>query len=239
MESMEGLRKKVGRDYVKLYWRRIFKRKISIYLTWFLIQTPITPNQVTFLMLITGLISAWFFTKGIYFYSLIAIFFLTLSSFLDACDGEVARYRNKYSSNGTYLDLMVHIIVDPLIILSIAIGIYLNNPSPIPNYVFLILGFLGMYGLLMSSIVKLKRYELYVTSGEIEKLKKVHKEIIPPDTNNIKREITEFIKIHKILNIVFFFGIFNLLSYLTIIYAIIFPLQAVINFISIFKSKKL
>src|SRR3989338_8130703 len=56
------------------YWRDKFLRGVSIYITKPLLYTGITPNQITWAMLIIGLISTVFYGVGGYFYSLIGLF---------------------------------------------------------------------------------------------------------------------------------------------------------------------
>jgi len=232
MKSIKGLRKICQNDYNRLYWRRIVRRKFSIYFTWFLIHTSITANQVTLLMFSFGIIASLFFIKGGYLPSLFAILLLHLMSILDACDGEISKYRKTSSLKGSYFDLMFHIFIDPLIIFSISLGVYFNTSFNL-SYLFLIFGFFGMYGLLMSNLTKLKRYEIYMDQNKIKELKEISDRITNnPIKNHFKRESSEFLKVHEIFNIIFLFGIFNLLSIVILIYGIVLPIKTINNFIN-------
>lgn len=86
-------------------------RQVSIYLTWLLVQTPITANQVTFLFLIIGLGGAVLLGLGEYHWTIIGVLFLQFHVLLDYSDGEVARYRGTTSRLGHFLDLNFHQVV--------------------------------------------------------------------------------------------------------------------------------
>jgi CDP-alcohol phosphatidyltransferase-like enzyme len=101
-------------------------RKVSIYLTWILVHLPISANQVSLLMIITGLCSSVLFACN---YLIAAIFTLQICILLDFCDGEVARYRNQHSIEGMYLDQIFHFCVHPSIFAGIAIGVNNIHPS--------------------------------------------------------------------------------------------------------------
>lgn len=87
-------------------------RQLSYRLTPILLKTPITPNQVTVLSLLFGLMCAVCFMMGNYLFGIIGAVFLTTSYTLDNCDGEVARIKNMSSEFGAKLDDMVDWTVD-------------------------------------------------------------------------------------------------------------------------------
>ncbi len=217
--------------------KRKFFNHISIYLTKVLLYTPITANQVTFLMLILGLISVVFFMKGQYIYSLVGVLFYNLYILFDWCDGEVARYSKVYSFGGSYLDYMAHTIVNPLIILCIALGAYFNNPLPIPDYIFLIAGFSGAYSFMINQFARLKKYEMYLDKGKVKKLIKLQKRFKKGHENKIKKIFHNFFRL-EMFGAIVFFGILNLLPYLALIYGIILPIMAFSRFYSEFKQEK-
>ena len=70
---------------------RYIIRKISGFISGFLSRTPVTPNQVTIISLILGIISGIFFSLGEYTYTIMAGLLYFLSTVFDQCDGEVAR----------------------------------------------------------------------------------------------------------------------------------------------------
>lgn len=115
-----------------LYTR--FIRHLSIYITWLLLHTSITANQVTVLQIIAGIAGAICLAAN----RLIpGIILLQLGYILDCVDGEVARYRRNPSLSGVSLDMAGHFIVTPLMYFGFALGIYLKTHI----LLFLILGF--------------------------------------------------------------------------------------------------
>jgi phosphatidylglycerophosphate synthase len=238
MVSIAELKVKCGVKYGTCPWRTEFARKISIYFTWFFIKTPITPNQITFIMFMLGLASAVLFMFGNYWLSLAAVLSLLLAFMLDHSDGEVARYKNLFSFKGVYLDLMQHAIVNPLIVLGIAIGAYFGDFVYFDNFIFLILGFLGAFGLMIINFAKLKKYEAYINYKKYEELKKLYDGILEseePKGSKIKNEILKLFHV-SIFDAIFIFTVLDILPYLTIFYGALYPLYAVKKFYSEFKS---
>lgn len=221
MESLKELKEKYGGS--EPTWRIKLVRKVSIRLTWLLLHTPITGNQVTFFMFVFGLFSAICFMFGNYYLNLLGILYFHISIILDGSDGQVARYRKEVSSKGVYYDLMHHIIVNPLIILGIGIGAYFNNSLPIPNKIFLYFGIIGAYFLIMNSVIVLKKYESSIKTSNFKEIRKVYKNLCNDRKSN---EIRDFFQI-KIFNAIFFFGILNLLPFLVLIYGIAIPLMTI------------
>ena len=102
-------------------------RHLSSLLTPFLLKVLITPNQITSLSLIFGLLSAIFFSLGEYNTGVIGALFLILSYTLDNCDGEVARIKNLSSDFGAKFDDMVDWIVDASFFIALGYGTSQSN----------------------------------------------------------------------------------------------------------------
>lgn len=101
----------------------LYLRRISPYLTRILLPTGITPNGVTYLMILTGIsISLAFSLPGVVGV-LLALFLSQLQMLFDCVDGEIARWREKFSPAGIFLDKVGHYFAEALI--PIAIGLRL------------------------------------------------------------------------------------------------------------------
>ncbi len=87
-------------------------RHLSYRLTPILLKTPITPNQITTISLLLGLICAVCFTQGNWIAGVIGGLLLVASYTFDNCDGEIARLKNMSSEFGAKLDDMSDWIVD-------------------------------------------------------------------------------------------------------------------------------
>ena len=101
-------------------WHYIIHRKISIYITWCFLHTGIKANHVTLLSFVFGLLgcsalllfSGWYVVVG---FALFYLYFL-----FDKVDGEIARYRNERSLLGVCLDYIGHMVIPPLVPISVA-----------------------------------------------------------------------------------------------------------------------
>lgn len=95
------------------------QRGPSIYITWFLIKTPIKPNTISAFNLLVGLAAVYSVTQLNFWWQLAGILLLYLNLLLDKVDGEVARYKNIYSLRGVYLDEINHYAIPPLFFLGL------------------------------------------------------------------------------------------------------------------------
>jgi phosphatidylglycerophosphate synthase len=98
-----SLRKTVEGDGVIAYY---FQRKISRIFTRLLINTRVTPNQVTLIAMGWGLVAAAFASVGGYVAGLIAGFCFWNNLTFDCVDGEMARLRLEGSHLGEWLDTL-------------------------------------------------------------------------------------------------------------------------------------
>jgi len=238
MESIKELEKKCGAKY-GVSWADDLRMKLSIHFTRIILYTHLTPNQLTTLGLILGILSSVFFARGEYFYSLIGILFLNISVFLDWIDGSVARYKKMCSLRGYYLDILAYEIVTPLIIIGLSIGAYFNNLFGIPGLVYLITGLFAAFSIMINSGVKYSKYRLYIKSKDFPGLERYIKEDIEHTRegkkgfkNKTKEFIKEFFRVCRSFNAIFFFGVFNLLPILVLIYGILFSFNTFKNIIN-------
>jgi len=128
---------------------RYIIRKISGFISGFLIRTPITPNQITIISLILGIISGVFFSFGEYTYTITAGLLYFLSTVFDQCDGEVARLKQMETEFGRKLDIIVDAIVNAVIVIGITIAVYVKMGS----ILIIIAGFLAMTGITVSLLL--------------------------------------------------------------------------------------
>lgn len=90
---------------------RHFNRKCSKWITRALLQTPLTPNGVTVLAALVGLLSGAVFALGGYAAGIGGALLFQLSAILDCCDGEVARLKFMESPFGEQLDVALDNVV--------------------------------------------------------------------------------------------------------------------------------
>ncbi len=85
-------------------------------------DTPITPNHLTTVRLLTGIAAIAAFASG--FWPNLAAILLALSNLLDHTDGELARLTGKSSRAGHVFDLISDAIVHVTLFVSIGIGLW-------------------------------------------------------------------------------------------------------------------
>jgi phosphatidylglycerophosphate synthase len=99
-------------DFISNY----FYQQISFLITKNIYKTEITPNQITVLSLIFGLLSSFFIY---YHYIVSGIIFLNISFILDCVDGQLARVKHMQSDFGMWLDNISDRVVENSVILAV------------------------------------------------------------------------------------------------------------------------
>lgn len=93
---------------------------ISPLLTRLFVKTEITPNMVTVLMMVTGVIGAGLFALPLIGCKVCGIMFIHLWYVLDCSDGETARITKQFSKFGKEIDYVAHVVNHPLFNLAFA-----------------------------------------------------------------------------------------------------------------------
>ena len=142
MESWKEFSKKIEKDQTDLkadWYGRFFVWKISAPITYLLVRTPISANQVTVIQEIIGTIGAIMLAVPSIKIMLLGIFLIQFGFILDCVDGEVARYKGQSSVRGVFLDLIGHQIVIPFYIFFTSLGVFIRTGQ----IDALVVGFLG------------------------------------------------------------------------------------------------
>lgn len=187
-----------------------FNRKISTLISRYLVNTPITPNIISFTILVMSIPTFLLLAEGIYPWLIFGGLLIQLMSILDGVDGEIARMKFRGSSWGGFLDANLDKYVDTAVVAGMTLG-YLKVTGDfwiIPISLFLIFG-LGLDGYMPN--------KFQVITGE--KLKFSMLKII-----NIKRDTRLLIlSLGAILNLI-------LLSFITLL--VFYHLKVFIRLIS-------
>ncbi len=124
-----------------------FERKISLFFSRRLSMTRVTPNSMTVISALVGILGAYFFMFSEKWYNVFGALFFWLHSVLDGCDGELARLKFLESRFGGILDFWSDNLVHAAIFSGIAYGAYRSHGQ----ILFLGLGFLAVLGTLFSA----------------------------------------------------------------------------------------
>ncbi|MFP6560540.1 CDP-alcohol phosphatidyltransferase family protein [Paraburkholderia sp. B3] len=88
-----------------------------------LVPTRVTPNHLTTLRLLIGLVGAFYLARGDFLHANLGAFLVVLSNFVDHTDGELARISGKTSRIGHFYDLAADAIVTVLLFLGMGWGL--------------------------------------------------------------------------------------------------------------------
>jgi phosphatidylglycerophosphate synthase len=105
---------------------RLYVRRLSPYLTRLLLRTPITPNGVTWLMILSGVAAAAALAVDGVATAVAAVLLIQCQILFDCSDGELARWRGQSSPVGIYLDRLGHWVTEAA--LPIALGVRVDEP---------------------------------------------------------------------------------------------------------------
>jgi len=138
--------------------RRKFN-KISMGVGRLFSKTGLTPNNFTFLTIVSAIVTFYVIVMGDF---LIAALFILITGFLDFIDGSVARFLKKSTKFGAYLDTIVDRYVEFIIIFAF---LFVALPSLyLPAIVWI---FLYLFGSLMTTYSKAAAREKNIIKKEM------------------------------------------------------------------------
>jgi CDP-L-myo-inositol myo-inositolphosphotransferase len=146
---------------------KILNRPISLRITKLLLKTGITPNQISVLSTVIGLVGASFFFSGEYFYLILGGILIHIHSIVDGCDGEVARLKLRQTKYGGWLDSVLDRYVDAAIIFGLAYGYW----SITGDVTIWIIGFFALIGTFLNSYTS-DKYDSIFKNGDMAKRSK-------------------------------------------------------------------
>jgi len=86
---------------------RYLYRPVSFPLTRLLVWTPITPNQISYLVAVLVAIGCWITARASFGDAILGTVIVLAASYVDCCDGEVARVKLLSSRFGAWIDTVV------------------------------------------------------------------------------------------------------------------------------------
>ncbi len=118
-------------------------RPIAAMFVWLVYPTKITPNQVTMLAIVVGLVSAFTYTFNTSTAIAIAGALVITKDIIDDADGQLARAKQMYSRRGRFLDSIGDFVVDVAIFSAMTFVVYQTHPS----FSTIVLGVLSLAGI--------------------------------------------------------------------------------------------
>lgn len=201
MVTIQEIREKCKKEYWGFSNRLV--HEIGFYFTKPFINTPITSNQVTLFWLLLGLVGAVLLATGTYKWMLLGIIIYHLGHFFDCVDGNLARYRNKSTLKGQYLEQIAHHIT----IISVLCGLTIGTFRMTNNTLSLYLG-----GIAIGAFVFAKLFNLNLISykGEQrERVAEIMNQLNPRKRGKFTIFVFGFVRIEHPLNLLFFTILLN------------------------------
>lgn len=149
-QDLERAQKALFRSLIKpgeSYLSKNLERKISLSLTSRLVDTAVTPNQVSIVSICLGLVSGWLFLGPHRLSHVAGALLLWFSSVIDGCDGEIARLKFQESRIGSVLDFLGDNLVHIVVFFCIGFGLYTRGKGS----TYLVLGLLAALGTLATA----------------------------------------------------------------------------------------
>ncbi len=125
---------------------RYFNRKVSRLFTKAFLLLGFSPNAITIVATVVGLLAAVGFGFGTYTAGIAAALLFQLAAIIDCCDGEVARLTFTESPFGAWLDIAMDNIVHMAIFAGIAVGACLRIAGSDDAWIPLVLGAAAILG---------------------------------------------------------------------------------------------
>ncbi len=144
---------------------RFFNRKVSHWFTRIFLAAGLSPNVITILATLVGLVSAAGFGLGTYSAGIMAALLFQLAAVIDCCDGEVARLTFTESPFGAWLDITMDNVVHMAIFAGIATGSYLRMAGTDDAWVPLALGAAAVLGNGLSFWLVTRAQKIKASSG--------------------------------------------------------------------------
>src|SRR5437762_3848685 len=125
---------------------RFLNRPLGRYLSKILIRAPFSPNQVSIVSTLVGILSRWSLATG-YFIS--GALLLQLSAIIDCVDGDLARVLYKESRSGKWLDLVGDQLVHIAVFAGIGFGLARSDPASPALGISAVLGVIISFALIV------------------------------------------------------------------------------------------
>lgn len=201
MVTIQEIREKCKKEYWGFSNRLV--HEVGFYFTKPFINTPITSNQVTLFWLFLGLVGAVLLSTGAYRWMLLGIIVYHLGHFFDCVDGNLARYRNKSTLKGQYLEQIAHHITIISVLCGLTVGTFKITNDVRSLYVG---------GVAVGAFVFAKLFNLNLISykGEQrERVAEIMTQLNPRKRSKFTIFIFGFVRIEHPLNLMFFTILLN------------------------------
>ncbi|MEV0233252.1 CDP-alcohol phosphatidyltransferase family protein [Nonomuraea sp. NPDC050786] len=122
----------------------LYMRRLSIYVTWLMTKTSVTPNQLTWVMTVAGIAGGVVLALPGLWAAVAAALLIQIYLLLDCSDGELARWTGRTSLVGVYLDRVGAYFAEAAVL----VGLGWRASAVLPDW-YTVLGLAGALGAIL------------------------------------------------------------------------------------------
>lgn len=160
--------------------------RISLPISKHLIKTPLTPNMISILINVIGMLSGPFYALG---HPVLGALFMQFATVLDRCDGEVARIKLMETKKGQWVDTLSDQVTVFSFIVGSSLGYYFESGKTLA----LVLGGINLSIFIFFLIWSLYFIAKYTDSGSLVAYFQVDKYVDATQTS-VLRKIIAFLR---------------------------------------------
>lgn len=226
---------------------RLYMRDLSPYVSTVFVRLGVSPNPITYLMMVFGVLSGVVVAFGGLWSAILAAVFIQIYLLLDCSDGEVARYTGRTSVAGIYLDRIGHYVSE--IALLIGLGLRAQGEFEPGGWVVL-----AMAAALGVALIKAETDNVVVARAKAGLPEQITDEAMRPRSSGLSlaRRLASALMVHRVIQAVelsflvvvaavvdLFLGDLLATRVLVVACAFVGVLMSVAHFVSVVTSRRL
>ncbi len=155
-------------------------RRVSLRISKLLVNTPVTPNMMTLMVLFCSIIAGLLFSLGTYGAMVAGSLMSWFASMLDGSDGELARVRFQVSPFGEWFEMVCDYLYYILVFVGIGVGLFRQTG----NLIWMWLGWGSVLGVVLSFAVIALLRRLHRQTGETSDFGLAYQQAMERDMSN-------------------------------------------------------
>ncbi|WP_369247598.1 CDP-alcohol phosphatidyltransferase family protein [Streptomyces sp. R41] len=172
---------------------RLYMRALSLRVTRLMLGTRFSPNQITTVMVFSGVLSGVALVLPGLAGAVLSVVFMQLYLLLDCVDGEVARWRKQFSPLGIYLDRLGAYLADAAVMVGMGI-----RASELGLNLYLVAGLAAAIGVLL---LKSSSDLVHVARSDSGMQKATDQSVVPRSSGLARvRRLTSAVGLHRLVN---------------------------------------
>jgi phosphatidylglycerophosphate synthase len=172
---------------------RLYMRSLSLRVTRQMLGTRVSPNQITTVMVLAGVLSGVALVVPGLGGAVLSVLFMQLYLLLDCVDGEVARWRRQFSPLGVYLDRLGAYLADAAVMVGMGI-----RAAELGLNLYLVAGLAAAIGVLL---LKSSSDLVHVARSDSGMQKATDQSVVPRSSGLARvRRLTSAVGLHRLVN---------------------------------------